>query len=234
MRVPVLDFGYVELIEHWGSDERIIEAARVSTNKGFRGWGTPENRGDERLLAYLYRHKHFTPFEMGGFTIEVSAPIFVFRQWMKHRTQSYNEMSARYVPLPCENYFPSIERLMSPSGESHQSHTIKNADVLTEESALEWLDWLDRFYNECEILYQHGLQIGLPKEVARIVLPVGRYSRMRASTDLRNWMSFLILRLSSDAQWEIQQYAQVIFTIIKDKFPRTWGLLRETLSNQGQ
>jgi thymidylate synthase (FAD) len=104
----VLDDGYVRVIEHWGSDERVIEAARMSTNKGFQGWDT-----DEKLLAYLYNNKHATPFEMAGLVIEVKAPLFVFREWHRHRTQSYNEMSARYVPLPDENYTPSVERIVT-------------------------------------------------------------------------------------------------------------------------
>jgi thymidylate synthase (FAD) len=101
-RIELLDHGYVELIESWGSDERIIEAARMSTGKGFTGWGTPEKPGDEKLLRFLWKNQHATPFEMAGMTIEVKAPIFVFREWHRHRTQSYNEMSARYVPLPDE------------------------------------------------------------------------------------------------------------------------------------
>jgi thymidylate synthase (FAD) len=114
--ITVLDSGYVDFIESWGSDERIIEAARMSTAKGFNGWGTPEAPGDEKLLAYLYNNNHATPFEMAGMVIEVKAPIFVFREWHRHRTQSYNEMSTRYVPLPDENYIPSIERLMMGGG----------------------------------------------------------------------------------------------------------------------
>ena len=94
--MQVLDHGFVTLIESWGSDERIIEAARMSTQKGFEGWGPKEDgsAGDEKLLGYLYRNNHATPFEMGGAVIEVQAPIFIFREWHRHRTQSYNEMSA--------------------------------------------------------------------------------------------------------------------------------------------
>src|ERR1700693_5723146 len=132
----VLDHGYVNLIETWGSDERIIEAARMSTNKGFLGWGPKEDGspGDEKLLRYLYEHKHSTPFEMAGMTLEIKAPIFVFREWHRHRTQSYNEMSARYTPLPDCNYVPTVERLMINAGKSNkQAGTIKNAEELTEE-----------------------------------------------------------------------------------------------------
>src|ERR1041385_5991189 len=103
-KITVLDHGYIQLIETWGSDERIVEAARISTNKGFLGWGTTEAPGDEKLLRYLYEHKHATPFEMAGMIVEVQAPIFVFREWHRHRTQSYNELSARYTLLPDTNY----------------------------------------------------------------------------------------------------------------------------------
>lgn len=127
--MQVLDQGYVEHIESWGSDQRIVEAARMSTNKGFLGWGPKhtdnctinhapllecncdKQPGDEKLLRFLWDNKHATPFEMAGMTIEVKAPIFVFREWHRHRTQSYNEMSARYTPLPDENYMPTLDRL---------------------------------------------------------------------------------------------------------------------------
>ena len=87
-RIEILDNGYIELIDMWGSDQSIVEAARMSTNKEFKGWGTPENPGDEKLLAFLWRNNHATPFEMAGAQIEVKAPIFVFREWHRHRTQS--------------------------------------------------------------------------------------------------------------------------------------------------
>ena len=90
--VNVLDMGYVRLIESWGSDERIIESARMSTAKGFLGWGTPDAPGDEKLLKFLWDKQHATPFEMAGLVVEVKAPIVVFREWHRHRTQSYNEM----------------------------------------------------------------------------------------------------------------------------------------------
>ena len=109
----VLDdrIGYVEFIESWGSDERVIESARMSTGNGFKGWGTEDNPGDEKLLRYLWEHKHLTPFEMCGMTLEVQAPIIVFREWHRHRTQSYNEMSGRYTELPNLYYIPSEARL---------------------------------------------------------------------------------------------------------------------------
>src|SRR3954465_12760186 len=109
--MQVLDSGYVNFVEAWGSDERIVEAARMSTAKGFQGWGTSEAPGDEKLLRFLWEHKHATPFEMAGMVIEVQHAFFVFREWHRHRTQSFNELSARYTALPDLFYVPSLERM---------------------------------------------------------------------------------------------------------------------------
>lgn len=273
----ILDHGYIELIETWGSDERIIEAARMSTNKGFLGWGEPaflqcptcgyrlaldlipsEKRGepivcgspahdgtqvvmvlqiqppgDEKLLRYLYVNKHHTPFEMAGMTIEVQAPIFVFREWHRHRTQSYNELSARYTPLPDINYMPSVERC-AMTGTSKQAQPIvpSTGAVATPEqlsaSHIDWLNSLANFYTDAEALYKNGLMRGIPKEIARVCLPVGRYSRMRASANLRNWLLFLTLRMDEHAQWEIRQYANAVGKLVEQRFPRTWQLFVES------
>jgi thymidylate synthase ThyX len=528
-RVQILDHGYIEPIESWGSDERIIEAARMSTGKGFLGWGpvhdtqcaalleraepvptagvrcscTP-GAGDEKLLAFLYNNRHATPFEMAGLVIEVQAPIMVFREWHRHRTQclsgsteislvtpngttykrtikeifdlkyggvvdqapefhkngyskvgtpvlrparrkdpwrtrvlpncqerrvrvlneetglyevgemadvwksgtkelyevwsndgksvrvsaehpfltrdgwakvkdlsrgdvlttsgkvalrarpipprlregigvwtsmmrirlikeedvcylckemfpfkalqldhvvpvaddlkkaldeknlkpackrchrektdheqpdrtemtglgaryvrlakkpvrvseeetydmemrgshhnylanglvvhnSYNEMSARYVPLPDVNYMPTVERCMIVSATNKQAGSVKGADELTHESVLAWLEELADVYGHAERVYQSGLVRGIPKEIARLPVPVGRYSRMRAQATLRNWLAFLTLRsdhvLSGKAaQFEIRQFANEVSNIIQQTFPRTHAL----------
>lgn len=247
-RIKVLDHGYVETIETWGSDERIIEAARMSTNKGFLGWGgepcgscggtsvcddggdcpkckgTGKTSGDEKLLAFLYNHKHHTPLEMAGMVIEVQAPIMVFREWHRHRTQSYNEMSARYTPLPDVNYVPTVERCLIVNAKNKQAGKVAGADELTHEATLEWLGSLQDVYEYAQRVYTQGLRIGIPKELARLPVPVGRYSKMRASANLRNWLAFLTLRMSPDAQFEIRQFANVVGEEIKLKFPRTWEL----------
>lgn len=223
-RVTVLDHGYVELVESWGSDERIIEAARMSTAKGFLGWGTDEVPGDEKLLKFLWDNQHATPFEMAGAIIEVQAPIFVFREWHRHRTQSYNEMSARYTPLPDVNYIPTVERLMMNSKTNKQAGTVKGAAEMTQRIAEIYLDELREAYRTDERLYQLALAGGVPKELARIHLPVGRYSRMRASAVLRNWLAFLTLRMAPGAQWEIRQFANAVHDMLVPLFPRTLGL----------
>jgi thymidylate synthase (FAD) len=226
MRREILDHGYIEAVEHWGSDERIIEAARMSTGKGFKGWGTPDAPGDEKLLRFLYEHKHATPFEMAGLVIEVKAPIMVYREWHRHRTQSYNEMSARYTPLPDENYVPTVERLLINSKTNKQAGTVAGAAELTPGYAEHFRESLAKMYADQELLYRAALEMGVPKELARVHLPVGRYSRMRASANLRNWLAFLTLRMDSAAQWEIRQYANALGDIIAEKFPRTWELFR--------
>lgn len=219
----ILDHGYVKEVESWGSDERIIEAARMSTDKGFQGWGTPESPGDEKLLAYLMNNRHDTPFEMAGLVIEVQAPIFVFREWHRHRTQSYNELSARYTPLPDVNYLPTADRCLVVNGANKQANSVC-AQALTHEAVLKWLEELEWVYRQAQRVYQMGLNIGIQKELARLPVPVARYSRMRSSANLRNWLAFITLRSAPNAQWEIQQFSDAVGKIVQEKFPRTWEL----------
>ena len=253
----VLDHGSVTLIETWGSDERIIEAARMSTGKGFNGWGdqgppcfkVPEKitacekgvvgcplehkPGDEKLLAYLYEHKHMTPFEMAGMVIEVKAPIFVFREWHRHRTQSYNEMSARYIPLPDENYVPTVWRLMMQGGANKQAQATKPGEIVPRYIAEQFRIKLRMGYAQAQGDYDDALGAGVPKELARLILPVGRYSRMRASANLRNWLQFLTLRMDSAAQYEIRLYANAVGDLIEQHFPHTWGLFNKGIERIG-
>ena len=224
MRKQILDHGYLQLVETWGSDERIIEAARMSTDKGFLGWGTPEEPGDERLLAYLMKNRHDTPFEMAGLIVEVQAPIFVFREWHRHRTQAFNELSARYTPLPDMNYMPTAERCLVVNGANKQANNSQGSRELTHDAAIFWLEQLNALYVQAEDVYRLGLEFGIPKELARLPVPVARYSRMRASANLRNWLAFLTLRQAPNAQYEIRVFANALGEIIAEKFPRTWEL----------
>jgi thymidylate synthase (FAD) len=221
----VLDHGYVDLIESWGSDVRIVEAARMSTGKGFKGWGTPDCPGDEKLLRYLWEHKHTSPFEMAGATFEVQAPIFVFREWMRHRTQSYNEMSGRYAVLPDLYYIPSTERLMAAKQDTKNKQG--SVEGFTEEEVASFQGAMSGVYSNSRQVYNSLLAVGVAKEVARMVLPVSQYSRMRASANLLNWLKFLRLRLPKNAQHEIRQYALVILNMLAEKFPHTIELFME-------
>ncbi len=223
----------------------IIEAARQSTQGSFRGWeaapcacgwnpsegdgedhdpecATKKNPGDRRLLSYLYIHRHSTPFEFAGMTVEVAAPIFVIREWQRHRTFSYSEASARYAPLPDLNYIPTLERVMQASGGNKQAEGI--APLYSENAEHFINNILPSLYWEAQQVYESALEHGIPKELARLVLPVGRYSRMRVSGNLRNWLQFLTLRCDLAAQWEIRQYADAIAGIISTQFPYTYRL----------
>lgn len=241
MRIDVLDHGYVELVEAWGTgkagvgDERdplnlelddyeigIIEAARQSTQGAFRGWDD-----DAKLLRYLHEHHHATPFEFSGMVIEVRAPIFVFREWHRHRTQSYNEASARYAPLPAEDYLPDVGNLLERANAAVANRQAQGLKAgLLETEARRWLQLVAVHYDRAEQLYRDALAVGIPKELARITMPLGRYSQMRASANLRNWLAFLTLRLDPAAQWEIRQYANAVGECVAEAFPQTWKLFQ--------
>lgn len=220
MQINCLDHGYVSLVEGWGSDERIIEAARMSTDGGFRGW-----EKDSRLLRYLWEHKHHSPFEMGGLVLEVQAPIFVFREWHRHRTQSYNELSGRYTELPDLTYVPSIERLMG--GKQSATNKQGSEEGFTEREADDFRQAIQNAGFTARGVYERLLRAGVSREIARLVIPVNQYSRMRASANLRNWLGFLSLRMDPSAQWEFRQYANAVGKIVEEKFPRTWELFEE-------
>lgn len=202
--------------------------------------GKGKTTGDDRLLKYLFSGKpqHATPSEFAGMIVEIQAPIFVVRELQRHRTLSitddcfsgdmgYNEMSARYAPLPDINYIPTVERLLRNSKVNKQAGTIKDAEELDENGALRYQSLLVEQYKECERLYQRALTAGVPKELARVVLPVGRYSRMRVTGYLRNWLAFITLRSDPNAQQEIQVFSNAVSTIVKQCFPRTWALYCE-------
>lgn len=246
----VLDHGYVQLIERWGSDERIIEAARMSTAKGFQGWGShtcmmsptssrvceygtqtceAKHVGDEKLLKFLYDNNHHTPFEMAGAIFEVKAPIMVFREWHRHRVPfSYNEMSARYIPLPDVKYVPTVEDIQArvfAAGGNKQAGAA-TARVPSQEEINHWLSDLQDAYDYAQAVYQRGLDIGIPKELARLPVPVGQYSVMRVSSNLRGWLNFLKLRMAPNAQKEIRLYANAVCEVLEILHPRTVALFK--------
>ncbi len=227
MRIEVLDHGYVEYVEAWGMGKEgttdfevgIIEAARQSTQGSFRGWGD-----DHKLLKFLHDNNHSTPFEFAGLVLEVQAPIFVFREWHRHRTQSYNEMSARYAPLPDLYYLPDHANVGDRGRAATANKQAAGVAAYDGQAAMEWHGELSEFYDAAEALYQRALAAGVPKELARITMPVGHYSRMRASANLRNWLAFLTLRMDPKAQWEIRSYAQAVAEILRAQFPQTMKL----------
>lgn len=230
-QIDILDHGYIRYVEHWGSDARIIESARMSTNKGFQGWGTEAIPGDEKLLKFLYSHKHMTPFEMCGLTIEVQAPIFVFREWHRHRTQSYNEMSGRYTQMPNLHYVPSVERIKSACKASANKQEAGSGQEISDENCQELQACIAKIQQQSYDQYEWMLRLGLSKELARLNTPVSRYSRMRAQANLRNWLAFLTLRMDKSAQYEIRQYANAVGSLIEQVFPRTWQLFVDGIAS---
>jgi thymidylate synthase (FAD) len=210
--VKVLDYGHVRLVDHMGSDLSIVKSARVSYNAV---WRTGEDAGkDVKLIQYLIKNRHTTPFESVTFTFDVKAPIFVFRQWHRHRTWSYNEMSARYTELPEEFYIPEAKEITTQSTSNKQMRT----DEL-HPKAEEMRDVM-RASNKLAFVAYHGLlEQGCPRELARSVLPVATYSQMFGTVNLHNLFHFLGLRTHAHAQYEIRVYALAILELIRPICP---------------
>lgn len=221
--INVLDHGLVRLVEHMGSDLSIVRNARVSYDAE---WRTGEDEGkDAKLLDYLIKNKHTSPFESCAFTFEVKAPIFVFRQWHRHRTWSFNEISARYAELPEEFYVSEPGNYGTQSASNKQMRNI--ADGVDGYSADEWETFI-RWEQEqremmemCFVLYHKHIKEGMPRELARGVLPLGTYSHMFATVDLHNLMHFLRLRLHSHSQYEIRVYAEAMLKLIEPIVPHS-------------
>ncbi|PLV59178.1 FAD-dependent thymidylate synthase [Thermotoga sp. KOL6] len=202
MKLPVLDKGFVELIDMMGNDLSAVRAARVSFNMELK-----DEKRDKHLVEYLMKHGHESPFEHIVFTFHVKAPIFVTRQWFRHRIASYNELSGRYSKLSYEFYIPSSKRF--------EGYDIK---VSPEEIVRKISGIVDKAYK----MYTELLEEGVPREVARIVLPLNLYTRFYWTVNARSLMNFLNLRADSHAQWEIQQYALAIAKIFEKKCPWTF------------
>ena len=259
-RYKVLDHGYLHVKRTWGSDEEIVATARMSTGKGFLGWGPGpcptcagngkvetgdvtipchdcggkgKIPGDAKLLKFLYEKLHSTPFEFGGLTIEVQAPLMVFREWHRHRVPfGYSEMSARYVKMPNLHYVPSVERIIASSRKSRNKQAsgggvIQIPGVVRkseEEMAREIRQLIRSEQARIYEFYEELISFGVAKEVARLDTPVSRYSRMRATGNLRGWLGFLTLRMDPAAMFEIRQFAWCVADAIATAFPRTYEL----------
>lgn len=211
-KIDVLDHGFVRLVDHMGSDLSIVRNARVSYDAD---WRAGEDTGsDTRLINYLYEHGHNTPFEAVTFTFDVKAPIFVFRQWHRHRTQSFNELSARYRELPEEFYIPEAEQITTQSTDNKQMRTDE------EHAEAEFFQDLMRSNNEAAFaIYKQMIEQGCPRELARSVLPVATYSHMFATVNLHNLFRFLAERLHPHAQYEIRVYAEAMLELVEPIVP---------------
>ena len=208
--IKVLDHGFVRLVNSMGSDIDIVRAARVSYDAA---WRAGEDAGsDAKLINYLWNHKHSTPFEAVTFTFEIKAPIFVFRQWHRHRTWSYNELSARYRELPEEIYMPDF-RAQSKSNKQGSD------GLMPDQQNTEIQRMFKSQYEQAFCAYRTALDAGVAREIARSVLPVATYSHMFATVNLLNLFKFLQLRNDPHAQYEIRQYAIAIEELIKEVVP---------------
>ena len=202
-KIDVLDHGYVRLADYMGGDLSIVRAARVSYDADWRAGESAKS--DEHLIGYLMRNGHTSPFEAATLTFEVMAPIFVLRQWQRHRTQSYNEVSARYTELPNVFYAPEITQVTRQSTDNKQGRT---GNVLL--NAAELRDCIIAQNEMAFGLYHTLLASGLSRELARTVLPLGTYSRMFTTVNLHNLFRFLGLRTHEHAQYEIRVYAEAM------------------------
>jgi len=218
----VLDHGLVRLVDHMGNDLSIVRAARVSYDAD---WRTGEDEGkDEKLIAYLMKNHHTSPFEAVTFTFEVKAPLFVFRQWHRHRTWSYNEVSARYSELPEEFYVPELSDITHQSESNKQMRTSQQHD-----NALLMQSYMRKSMMDAFALYKELLAQGCPRELARGVLPTSTYSRMFATVDLHNLFHFLRLRLHEHAQKEIRVYAEAMLELVEPVVPYAVAAFKETM-----
>jgi thymidylate synthase (FAD) len=220
--IPCLD-GFVRLVDVMGDDSSIVQAARVSY-----GEGTKKIHEDRGLIRYLIRHQHWTPVEMVEFKFHVKIPVFVARQWIRHRTANVNEISARYSEMKDEMYLPPLEHISSQSKDNKQG---RNTDPFPIEQAEE-IHALIAQSNESQYkVYQELLDRGVARELARTVLPVGHYTEWYWKIDLRNLMNFLALRLDPHAQWEIRVYAEAMAELVKKVVPVAWEAFEDYILN---
>ena len=208
---PVFDKGVVRLVDYLGSDARIVQSARVSY-----GEGTKTIREDRGLINYLLRNDHTSPFEQVNFTFHIKMPIFVARQWIRHRTARLNEISGRYSIMPDEFYIPAGEHIAFQSSDNKQGRMAEAVDVETQTQVRELLKQdQERAYET----YKTLLDMGIAREIARIDLPLSLYTQWYWQMDLHNLFHFLKLRLDPHAQFEIRVYAETILEIIKTVCP---------------
>ena len=219
---PVLDHGLVRVIDYMGDDAAITQAARVSY-----GRGTKAVQNDEGLIRYLMRHWHSTPFEMCEVKFHVKLPVFVARQWIRHRTANVNEYSARYSILDREFYIPAPENLAAQSTVNNQGR----GALLEGEEAARVLDILRddamRSYDHYEAMLSQEGQQGLARELARMNLPANVYTQWYWKVDLHNLFHFLRLRADTHAQHEIRVYAEAMCRIVKDWVPLAYGAFED-------
>ncbi len=229
--IPVLDHGFVRVIDYMGDDAAIVQAARVSY-----GRGTKQVSQDKGLINYLMRHWHSTPFEMCEIKFHVKLPMFVARQWIRHRTANVNEYSARYSILDKEFYIPSVDQLAPQSKANHQG---RSGDTLSPAESARVLDILKNDALQCYDHYEELMNCdasgnvldegksGIARELARMNLTMNYYTQWYWKIDLHNLMHFLMLRADSHAQYEIRVYADAMMDVVKKWVPFAYDAFEE-------
>jgi thymidylate synthase (FAD) len=219
----VLDHGFVRLVDYMGGDSAIVQAARVSY-----GEGTKKVSEDRGLIRYLMRHRHTSPFEMVEFKFHVKLPIFVARQWIRHRMANVNEYSGRYSVMKEEFYLPEAKDIRFQSTVNKQGRA---EEEVPDELKQRFIDFLKKMHRISYEEYQEFIEKGLARELARIGLPLSLYTEWFWKIDLHNLFNFLRLRLAPNAQHEIRQYAKVIADIVKTICPMAYEAFEDYILN---
>lgn len=212
--IKVLDnYGFVRYIDHMGKDQDVCEAARISYRSPSKG-----EEADKKLIAYLWKNKHTSPFEMIKVKLNIKMPIFVMRQYVRHRMQNLNEVSARYTELPNEFYVPTKWRKQDTKNKQGSVDTNDDFDGWTHGDIS---NAITNYCNGSYELYEKLLRLGVAREMARIILPLNIYTEIYACWDMKNLLHFITLRDDSHAQSEIQAYGKAIKSICAKLFPWT-------------
>lgn len=236
--MEVLDHGFVRVIDYMGDDSAVVQAARVSYGKG-----TKKINEDAGLIRYLLRHRHTTPFEMCEIKFHIKMPIFIARQWIRHRTANVNEYSARYSVMDNEFYIPTTEQLAAQSTKNHQG---RGEESLSDEEAKRVIEILQNDSEQSYAHYQELMNVdsngdvidqnkkGIARELARMNLPINIYTQWYWKIDLHNLMHFLYLRADSHAQYEIREYANAMLDIVKKWVPVTYKAFNDYRVNANE
>lgn len=222
--IKVLDKGFVRLVDYYGGDERIVQSARVSYGKG-----TKSVRQDKGLIDYLWQNEHTSPFEQVVFTFHCKLPLFVARQWIRHRTARLNEISGRYSVMKEEFYLPSKDNIKFQSTDNKQGRSEEEVSDDIKEKVLKIINASN---SSSYRGYQDMLSLNIARELSRVNLPLNLYTEWYWQIDLKNLLHFLRLRMDSHAQYEIRAYANVMGDIVKTVCPYTWeSFERHTLNS---
>ncbi|MBT6941181.1 FAD-dependent thymidylate synthase [Candidatus Woesearchaeota archaeon] len=222
-RFDCLDHGFVRLVDYMGGDEAIVQAARVSYGKGTKS--TSEDRG---LIRYLMKHKHTTPFEMVEMKWHCKMPIFVARQWIRHRTANVNEYSMRYSESKNEFYVPELENVRYQSGMNKQGGSDKEMPETVSETVSKIIK---RTNEQTTKDYNLMNKVGIARELSRVVLPTSAYTEWYWKNDLHNTLHFLRLRMDKHAQYEIRVFADAMADVVKKVAPMAYEAFEDYVVN---